>query len=1120
MVVALEQQAGSKEWQNEKSREVRLGVVMYGGISLAIYINGVAQELFRAVHGRGIYRLIKALTDSDVVVDVISGTSAGGINGIYLSYALCNGKDFSQFADLWRDHGDINKLLRAPDGEMPEASSFLDSEGYYQPQLEAAFRSMGAYEVEASEEDFSAFRELDLFVTGTDVDGNVYTQFDDAGHPVDIKDHRAVFLLKHRGDRKQQFSPGPHPEVTHRALAKLSRLTSCFPVAFSPVHVDLVEEGNDSVDAKLQLWGKLGKEACFLDGGLLDNKPFTYTLKAIFSRTADQEVDRKLLYVEPDPEVMQQAERASNPNFLQATLAALIGIPGYESIAEDLKLLSERNSKLTQYNRLVRQFKPPQGEIPAETRRLYDRSRLIALTDRVVDGLFRKDGRNQQIPLKYQKHATELVQMFDRLTAIPDSILEDFDASFRLRRLYRLVYQIYGILYGTGEGERQVLPEAKRLGYRGLWQALNRHIKLYEIVLAAMESLVDDAPIPWENLPPEQEHQIWPLVEAGYYRLLDANGPVAKHIKIDDLREFLDKNRDEWLLSDELEKVRKDFVEVSKDIIELVLKGKLGLKDPNARTFLGAVDECEGLLLDHFVPEADDPVRQAYDTFDKLDAHLFPLELVGNLHEKDIIETIRISPKDARRGFSALDLSAKVAGDSVYHFGGFFKRSWRSNDILWGRLDGLCQLVETLLGCKRVEALVSAQGSREMIRSRFFNEQGDFRTALDPASLFPRSGKPTHDKCRRWLTNLLDEDDDARTKALDQKKFDEMVTLLVEAAQLEVLGEDLPKVMVDAIQEQIEWNRFQMVDDNGDSVPGEPSGTLPPFLFQSGRGYLDPLVASSEVQIRVKKAMKILGKGDGSPSRPIETGLGSFFRDSYKVGSEKLLRDIPTLILLETVSKALLVARTCILGLFGSEASRLRRSLLYRLCIDWPLRAFHALVGLARRSPGWGLGVLLGLGVLSLLALAVGVVWWPDLVHPAGASPVPGAHWSRTGLITFILVPLAILLLLGIFLLWGSKWLFQVKAWRRLRRQRTEARKQQKKEKEKPASNLQTLRQITTQTLEDRFGRLSSRTRKKLKAIDSVEKLGSLISGDRSALVELGLDEPPPPSRSDSGSTA
>ena len=75
-----------------------------------------------------------------------------------------------------------------------------------------------------------------------------------------------------------------------------------------------------------------------------DNKPFTYTTKAIFSRTADREVERKLFYVEPDPESFARPERASNPNLVQAVLASLIGIPGYESITEDLRLLAEHNS--------------------------------------------------------------------------------------------------------------------------------------------------------------------------------------------------------------------------------------------------------------------------------------------------------------------------------------------------------------------------------------------------------------------------------------------------------------------------------------------------------------------------------------------------------------------------------------------------------------------------------------------------------------------------------------------------------------------------------------------------------------------------------------------------------
>jgi len=90
----------SSEEKEEKSCEIRLGIVMYGGVSLAIYINGVAYEFFRAVRGQGIYKLVKALTDADIVVDIISGTSAGGINGILLAYALCNARDFSVCAQL------------------------------------------------------------------------------------------------------------------------------------------------------------------------------------------------------------------------------------------------------------------------------------------------------------------------------------------------------------------------------------------------------------------------------------------------------------------------------------------------------------------------------------------------------------------------------------------------------------------------------------------------------------------------------------------------------------------------------------------------------------------------------------------------------------------------------------------------------------------------------------------------------------------------------------------------------------------------------------------------------------------------------------------------------------
>ena len=181
--------------------EVRLGIVMYGGVSLAVYENGVAQELFRAVHGIGVYSLIKKLIDADIVVDIMSGTSAGGINGVLLGYALANRRDFRSSADLWREDGDILKLLRQPNAQDP--ASLLDSAGYYQERLESAFHSMPIFVPPAAS---SPMEELDVFVTGTDSEGEIHTEFDDDGHAIDVKNHHKVFMLSYRGDRKNEFA--------------------------------------------------------------------------------------------------------------------------------------------------------------------------------------------------------------------------------------------------------------------------------------------------------------------------------------------------------------------------------------------------------------------------------------------------------------------------------------------------------------------------------------------------------------------------------------------------------------------------------------------------------------------------------------------------------------------------------------------------------------------------------------------------------------------------------------------------------------------------------------------------------------------------------------------------
>src|SRR5262249_52108475 len=158
----------------------------------------------------------------------------------------------------------------------------------------------------------------------------------------------------------------------------------------------------------------------FLDGGVIDNKPFTYTLKEIFDRAADRRVDRRLFYVEPDPEHFTQLEQATQPNFLQAIISSLIGIPGYESISDDLKLLADHNSKLTQYRRLTHILCSAHVTAPAPARdnpqvdALYRQSRLISICDQVIKGLLKVEGRFTLLDPGTRRVASELIAGYDR----------------------------------------------------------------------------------------------------------------------------------------------------------------------------------------------------------------------------------------------------------------------------------------------------------------------------------------------------------------------------------------------------------------------------------------------------------------------------------------------------------------------------------------------------------------------------------------------------------------------------------------------------------------------------------------------------------------------------------
>src|SRR5882757_3842411 len=114
-----------------REKEIRLALVCYGGISLAVYMHGITKEIWRlarasqAFHhdeetqggSQGVYRaLLQEIEDETglrmrVLVDIVAGASAGGINGVFLAQAITTGQSLEPLTQLWLDSADVEALI-------------------------------------------------------------------------------------------------------------------------------------------------------------------------------------------------------------------------------------------------------------------------------------------------------------------------------------------------------------------------------------------------------------------------------------------------------------------------------------------------------------------------------------------------------------------------------------------------------------------------------------------------------------------------------------------------------------------------------------------------------------------------------------------------------------------------------------------------------------------------------------------------------------------------------------------------------------------------------------------------------------------------------------------------
>ncbi|MBC2669455.1 patatin-like protein [Novosphingobium piscinae] len=114
-----------------RQKELRIALVCYGGVSLAVYMHGVTKELWklacasRSYHAGepasggslGVYRTLLGHLEARhglrlrVLADIVAGASAGGINGVFLAQAIHSGQSLEPLTDLWLEKADVDVLL-------------------------------------------------------------------------------------------------------------------------------------------------------------------------------------------------------------------------------------------------------------------------------------------------------------------------------------------------------------------------------------------------------------------------------------------------------------------------------------------------------------------------------------------------------------------------------------------------------------------------------------------------------------------------------------------------------------------------------------------------------------------------------------------------------------------------------------------------------------------------------------------------------------------------------------------------------------------------------------------------------------------------------------------------
>ena len=737
-------------------KEIRLGLVCYGGVSLAIYMHGVTKELFKLVRAARAFDSAYAVSDFDpahwftgapevqgapnydsekayfaalaalagrgdpltVVLDVIAGTSAGGINGVCLARGLAGGRSLNGFRKLWLDEGDMSVLLAGhalfPWGRGKMLTKLAESVARlgWHPEaavlngdlmcnlLHSALKEMEPVEPSLVRADES----LDLFVTTTNVHG-YETVIPSGAGGCSHTDMSYRQLLRFHYDQEHPGSATVRYATDFSdvpALAFAARATASFPGAFPPVSLGSFLTAVDAAATEATAgensariaghfvygldYGASEKDQWFMDGGVLDNGPFDHVIEAIAAKRADGLTAREIVYIEPDPGTPpQQVPAGPEPTFVKTVWSARITIPQHTPLVAVLDELQAMNAAIAEVGAIVE----------AQQDQVLGYLDTAVLSGAEISGAVGYDGVTENAQ-KVRAAAQQLTgnlgyATYCRLRA--QAVAESFGMSLAAELRFpsesnRTNFMVAALGAWARQQEQWKAADPDALEAQLGAVDIPFRLRRAEFVLQGINALFDGADPAMRTELVTMKSACWDLLTE--LRAEQQQVASAVHAQAAALFGPHALTQDGYLTSpdafagQQADGLRQLYQACLDAVAQADVKGSSRALWETLRNGTGSWDQAPRTAL-----------LSRYVAFPVWDALIFPVISLAKLPQLTPITVQRFSPLDATclravnaDGTPKPDPSAKLDGVSIGHFGAFFDQSWRENDYLWGRLDG------------------------------------------------------------------------------------------------------------------------------------------------------------------------------------------------------------------------------------------------------------------------------------------------------------------------------------------------------------------------------------------------------------------------------------------------